>query len=280
MSRAHGKAGWISVLAETRPTNPTPPTTADDAGRRARLHDSPSGGTCRICRLSPPFCRRSRTPKGSRYEIRPLALDLHPRRSRSRDGGFLGSRSCRRPTARRQVWRRPQTPKATPIRFTLQLLRLDDAMVTTELITPATGGSVPTLVHEDVRQTILASPIMTTLDGSTATISVAGGNLSYTLSLSPAIASNGKILTLWNLRLSGKSLPGATAVTATGATKIEAGKPSVIAEISLTDPVSKQRATFILQGITATGDAVTDNPPSAVLAPAPLTPPAIAPATP
>ena len=169
----------------------------------------------------------------------------------------------------------PADTKSTPIRFTLQLLRVDD-----ETSRPATGGANSAVTTTAPIQKTIASPTMTTLDGSTATISVVGDDLSYTLSLSPAIAANGKILTLWNLRLSGKSLPGATAVTATGATKIDGGKPSVIAEVSLTDPANGHRATFILQGTTLTGDAATDNPPPALPTVVPATPPTVTPAAP
>jgi len=147
---------------------------------------------------------------------------------------------------------RPADTQASPLKLALQLIRTD--VVVPPVVTPAVAaapaaGAGPTVVT-------VATPTMLTLDGTTASFSVSGGDLGYNLSLSPTIAADGKLLVLWNLRLNGKSLPGATGVSATGAVRVEMGKSVGIAEVSLTDPATGRMATFRLQGIVTTGEAV------------------------
>lgn len=121
---------------------------------------------------------------------------------------------------------------------------------------------------------VLAEPRITTIDRNTASISITGGEPSYTLSLSPTIepaasgttASAGNIMVLWNLRLSGKTLPGVTAISLSGASRVAADREEALADVFLKDPRTGKASRFLLyvKTIVSTGGTV----PAAAPAPA------------
>jgi len=104
---------------------------------------------------------------------------------------------------------------------------------------------------------LLASPTLTTLDHSTASVSVAGVAFGFTISLSPTLetqpgvagaAPTQTLQTLWNVRLAGRDLPGAvTSVSQTGATRTGLARRETLAVLTLRDPktgaVSRYRLT-------------------------------------
>ena len=97
---------------------------------------------------------------------------------------------------------------------------------------------------------LVASPLLSTLDGDTATITVNGTDLSYSLSLSPTVQTKDQLVqSLWNMKLTGKALPGSTSsVTVTGASRIPQNKEAVLIEVALTDPTNGHRSVYRLQG--------------------------------
>ena len=130
--------------------------------------------------------------------------------------------------------------KSAVVRFALTLSRTD---------LPAGANPASALVT-------LAAPMLTTLDGNTASVSVAGGDPSYTISLSPTVeTADNKVQVLWTIRLAGKTLPGASSVTLTGASRVGAGKDAILAEITLTDGATGKRAVYRLQGVVTTESA-------------------------
>ena len=140
-----------------------------------------------------------------------------------------------------------ETRVSVPVRFVAQLARID------YIGSSDTTGTTMAI----------ANPTLTTLDGNTATLAVTGGELSYSVSLSPTVErSGGKVQVLYTIRISGKSLPGATAVTTTGAARVVAGKDAVVAEMSVSDPATGRRSAFRLHCVVTTGDAASPTPAS------------------
>jgi hypothetical protein len=153
-------------------------------------------------------------------------------------------------------------PSGPPVRFDLRLTRVDqDAASGTAAATPAAPA-------------LLAAPTLTTFAGQTAAVNVSGGEPSYSVSLSPTVeradnrqqagssAAAPAVRVLWNLRLSGKGLPGGVAsVTANGATRVPlAIDDATVAEIALTDPATGRLSRFRLAGRVTTGDAAAAAP--------------------
>jgi hypothetical protein len=129
------------------------------------------------------------------------------------------------------------------------------------------GGTAEQAAPTDGKPISLALPLVSTLDGNTATASLTGSDLSYNVALSPTLeSSNNKANStnsvsstnstaaapspsakvLWNLRLAGKSLPGATTCAISGASRLEIGKDAGITEMTLTDPKTGRTAAFKL----------------------------------
>jgi hypothetical protein len=142
------------------------------------------------------------------------------------------------------------------------------------------GGDPAQAKPTDAKPFTLGTPTLTTLDGGTATLSLTGTDLSYNVALSPTVetanntvsgtssaspaAGTGQtppatpptappapsapsgptVRVQWNLRLAGKSLPGATTCSISGASRLEVGKEGAITEIRLTDPATGRAATF------------------------------------
>nr|CAA9292340.1 hypothetical protein AVDCRST_MAG63-4468 [uncultured Armatimonadetes bacterium] len=117
---------------------------------------------------------------------------------------------------------------ARQVRFAVQITRTDAADAR------AAAGAAQ----------VLGLPVITTLDKNTGSIAVSGTDLSYSLSLSPGVEAGNNVALLWNLQLSGRGLPGATAVTMTGASRVAAGKAEPVAEITLKDPKTGRHSTF------------------------------------
>ncbi len=103
---------------------------------------------------------------------------------------------------------------------------------------------------------LLASPVLTTLDHSTASVSVTGAAFGFTISLSPTLEtqagapgapSTQTLQTLWNVRLAGRDLPGAvTSVSQTGATRTGLARRETLAVLTLRDPKSGAVARYRL----------------------------------
>jgi hypothetical protein len=147
------------------------------------------------------------------------------------------------------------------LRFALRLTRQDVTDSPTDQAAPAAPVDV-------------ASPTLTTLDGDTASLSVAGADLSYNVSLSPTLQmANNAVQVLWNLRLAGKGLPGgATSATVTGGSRVTLDRDAVLAELTLTDPTTRKRSIFRLQG-TVNRDASSGTTTPAATPPSPVSPP-------
>lgn len=137
--------------------------------------------------------------------------------------------------AQRPAAPRDQASRAQ-VRFAVQLIRADGT-------TPIKAGQV------------IGAPVLTTLDGSTGSISVSGGDISYTVSLSPTLETDNNLALLWNLQLSGKALPGATTVNLNGASRIRVDKEEPVADLALTDPKTGTRSSFRLQVTTSVTQA-------------------------
>jgi len=104
---------------------------------------------------------------------------------------------------------------------------------------------------------VLGSPTLTTVDRNTASLSITGTDTSYNVSLSPTVeTANNSVQVLWNIRLTGKNLGGgATAVTASGATRMTVGKEGGLTEISVTDVQTGKRTTFLIRAKVTVSDA-------------------------
>lgn len=105
-------------------------------------------------------------------------------------------------------------------------------------------------------ETVLGLPTLKTLDGTTSSIQVAGGDLGYSISVAPTLekAENGgtrNVSLLWNVQFNGKSLPGASSVTLTGAGRVAVDKEESMTEITLRDPKTNRTAIFRVQVKTA-----------------------------
>jgi hypothetical protein len=157
------------------------------------------------------------------------------------------------------------------VRLALRILRVEEG----DKPADATVGSSEASGRPAL--TVLAEPVLTTLDGQTATVDIAGSDPSYSLSLSPTVEKRGEagknnvgdesagatgsaapgspsLQVNWNVRLSGKTLPGGvTAVTLTGASRVVAGKESVIAAVALPDPQTGRVTRFQIQGTVTVG---------------------------
>lgn len=110
----------------------------------------------------------------------------------------------------------------------------------------------------------LGTPIITTLDGSTASVSITGGEPSFMVSLSPTLEqaksdNSGQqqrtVAVLWNMRLSGKGLPGVTAAAVNGASRVPLARETLLAELLLKDPASGKSSRFQLFVTTSVTDA-------------------------
>lgn len=165
------------------------------------------------------------------------------------------------------------------LHFALHLTRTDtpplppDTLVVDPAAVPATPApqsgkskaSAPPLPDVPPLSGLLASPVLSSADGDTASISLsAPATLSYNIALSPTLTSaNNTVQVMWNLRLSGKWLPGgASSVTLTGASQMALGREETITEIVLTDSEGKRRSAFRLSG-TVTRDGAMPPPASA-----------------
>jgi len=109
------------------------------------------------------------------------------------------------------------------------------------------------------------------VDGQTASIDVKGVDSTFFVSLSPTCepadnsnkavntdTSKSTVRLLWNMRLTGKTLPGGvTAAELTGATRVAADDSSmaVIGAMSLSDPKTGGQEQYRLEGRALVGDA-------------------------
>lgn len=128
------------------------------------------------------------------------------------------------------------------VRLAMQLTRADDG-----------GGAA-------AAPQVVGTPLLNTLDGSTGSLSVTGGELSYSVSCSPTVEAGGSVALLWNLQLSGKGLPGANSVTLNGASRVAAGKDEPLTEVTLKDPKTGRVSTFRLRVTTTVTDSAAPAP--------------------
>jgi hypothetical protein len=169
----------------------------------------------------------------------------------------------------------PSAKKAGPpveVRIDLTLTRTDS------------GGDATQALPTDGKPVVLGTPVLTTLNGSTATLSITGTDLSYNVALSPVVeaanntsntgnsggatgtksaggSSTGTntapaaapvvpagpgVQVQWNVRFSGKSLPGMTTCSISGASRVEIGKDAAMTEMTMTDPKTGRATTFRL----------------------------------
>jgi hypothetical protein len=133
-------------------------------------------------------------------------------------------------------------PAPAQIRLEMRLTRSDKE-----------GGSAADAGSASSAPPAIATPTLSTLDRGTATVSVTNKDLSYSVSASPSIEQAGKadstVQVLWNMRLSGRTLPGGTnAVTTTGATRItpDAGKDTLLTELPISDAKTGSVSVFRL----------------------------------
>lgn len=140
-------------------------------------------------------------------------------------------------------------PPRAQVRFDLRLTRADSgAGATAPPPAPAPSGS-----GAAGPVTVVATPILNTTDLGTASIAITNADLGFTVSLSPTLegaektGTKASVLTLWNLRLSGHSLPGGTSVvTVSGSTRIAPGTEAMLAEVPLHDAKTGQTSLFRL----------------------------------
>ncbi|HVK05078.1 MAG TPA: hypothetical protein VM490_16495 [Armatimonadaceae bacterium] len=146
----------------------------------------------------------------------------------------------------------------TEVRFTTRLVRAESASLEAK-----TADS----------EQVLAAPVLTTLDGQTASVNVTGTDPTYAISLSPTVEKPDEkgrekteggaptLQVLWSVRLAGKTLPaGVSGVTMTGATRITANREEVIAEVLLPDPKTGRVTRFRLLGKATVGAAQEKKP--------------------
>ena len=93
---------------------------------------------------------------------------------------------------------------------------------------------------------VVGAPVLITLDGSTGSLQITGGELEYALSVSPTLEPENRVALLWSLQLSGKSLPGATSATLSGATRVLRDRTEPVAELTLRDPRTGRSSSFHL----------------------------------
>lgn len=93
---------------------------------------------------------------------------------------------------------------------------------------------------------VIGTPVLTTLDGNTGSIQIAGGELEYAISISPTVEPDNRVALLWTLQLSGKSLPGATSAALNGATRVLRDRTEPMVEIVLRDPQTGRSSSFRL----------------------------------
>lgn len=143
----------------------------------------------------------------------------------------------------------PQQP-AQQVRFEITISRLESG-------DPAGSAAVPPAASPATAPLVLGTPTLTTVDRNTASLSITGSDTSYNVSLSPTVeTANNSVQVLWNVRLTGKNLGGgATAVAASGATRMMVGKDGGLAEISVTDVQTGKRTTFLIKAKVSLGDA-------------------------
>jgi hypothetical protein len=123
----------------------------------------------------------------------------------------------------------------------------------------------------------IATPTLTTLDRGTATVSVTNKDLSYSISASPSLEQAGKldltVQVLWNVRLSGRTLPeGTNSVTTTGATRIapNAGGETLLTELPIRESKTGNVSVFRL---TVRVSVTPTTSPGPEVSPVPPTPP-------
>jgi hypothetical protein len=172
----------------------------------------------------------------------------------------------------------PPAKPAAQVKVELVLSRLEEEAAPAAPVTPtapATPAQTPV---------VLGTPTLITLDRNTATVAVTATDMSYNVSLSPTVESaNNSVQVLWNVRLTGKNLGGATAVSASGATRLGTGKDLPLTEISVTDGATGKKTTFAIRAKITVGAVeapATVTVPAATTAPAAPAAPGTTPATP
>ena len=91
---------------------------------------------------------------------------------------------------------------------------------------------------------VIGAPVLSTQDRTTGSISVAGGDLSFGLSLSPTLEPGNRATLLWNLRLAGKGVPGTRSLTMSGASRVTLNRNEPVTEVTLRDPATGRTSTF------------------------------------
>lgn len=144
----------------------------------------------------------------------------------------------------------PATVNPAQIRLEMRLSRVDKGSAAAD-----GAGNSPD-------SPVIATPALTTLDRGTATVSVTNKDLSYSISASPSIEHGEKpgasVQLLWNLRLSGRTLPeGTNSASTTGATRIvpDAAGETLLTELPIRDAKTGSVSVFRLTvrvGITRT----------------------------
>lgn len=107
---------------------------------------------------------------------------------------------------------------------------------------------------------VIGSPVLNAFDGGTGSISLSGGDIGYSVSLSPTLESDNSVALLYNVRLSGRALPGATSVTLTGASRAATGRSEPVTEVTLREGKTGKSSTFRLS-VTATIKPAPDGAP-------------------
>jgi hypothetical protein len=169
------------------------------------------------------------------------------------------------------------TPAPAQIRLEMHLTRIEKESPTGA--NPEAGATGPTESNKPAipASPAVASPTLMTLDRGTATVAVTNKDLSYSISVSPAIEqkekSDSTVQILWNVRLSGRALPeGTNAVTTTGATRItpDAESETLLTEIPISDVKTGKVSVFRLTVRVAVTKAASSGP---AVGPVPATAP-------
>jgi hypothetical protein len=146
---------------------------------------------------------------------------------------------------------RPSDAPRAQVRFAIRLTRTDGG---------GEEGASSKTPKSPASPQVIGTPVVTTLEGGTGSISVSGGDISYSISLSPTLEANSNVALLWNLQISGKSLPGATSVNLNGASRVVAGKEEPVAEVTLKDPKTGRQSSFHVRATTTITGAVPPAP--------------------
>lgn len=141
------------------------------------------------------------------------------------------------------------TPAPAQIRLEMRLTR------TEKEVSSGAGAPAATTDTKPAPPAPLAigTPALTTLDRGTATVSVINKDLSYSISVSPALEQtntlDSTVQVLWNVRFSGRALPsGTNSVTTTGATRVrpDADSETLLTELPITDAKTGTTSVFRL----------------------------------